>query len=1141
MAGNWWKRKIGWRWTIAGSTAMIIAVAGIAWWMLGSRFYTDGQTIRVAGGDARLREFLWTEPAPLEHRTEGRQEYEPAISPDGQELLFVRGKPGENADIYVCRRRNVGWSAPVPLVGVNSKYDELGPCVSPDGRWLLFYSDRPGGLGQYDLWAAQRKDNGWGAPINLGASINGPFNDYGPSLSPDGARLFYASNRKAAAKAGGEAWRATIRQAEIGNYDLYSAELVDSETGIPAFKPAGELDSINTPYHEGSCAVSPAGDFLYFASNRPGGVGGFDLYRVRLYRGKVFGLAEVERLGGEINTPRNETDPHLADGGFRLYFSSDRDSDSVYRLYSAESREVYAFREPRELPAIGWAWWLLLIGLALLVPLLLLMRRIDPKRLSLLQRCLLASLLLHILLTLVLSVTQVTRDIIAFVAQRTGDQMTVNLSSGKEAEIALQVRSQVTTLATPAPPPAAMEQLQASRLAVAPPRPADVQTPQLELRPSVMEVRPPQLPLQAPAAIARSPVETPPLSPVAPAVKIEAPRPVTSAEPQLRPTTANPRELSPQAVAAVEGKAAPVSAEAGPVQVVVTSLAQPAEITPAELPAPQPIARQASVEVVSRPVEVAEPSRPRPLITSGPDAPRVAEAHVPSEQQATAMPSTQPSRIHVAIPGSEPGRQSMAQAAPVMPRAAPAAQPVVPEATVVAAAIEVASPVPAAPKVAAVELESPRVEAGEPRPLEALPMASSGPVSPMGRIDARVVPLPPTDLGRTILSPTVGAMPIQPAALSAISPDIGPGINPAPHWTGPMGVALPENLSQRSLEMRQRLLEELGGSTESEDAVSRALTYLSRQQEPDGRWTKIENSVRSGKRARDRHDSALTSLTTLAFLASDHTPNKEGPYQQTVVKALDHLLSLHKGDGDLRGGGDMYDQAITTIALAEAAIMTGDRRYREAAIAGARFITRAIDRQTGGWRYTPGQAGDTSVVGWQLMALRSAQHLGAPISAEVREHALRFLKNVSSGEHGMLARYQPGQPVLHSMTAEAAFCRTILGQRLTDGQVAEASNYILSNLPGKGDQNYYYWYYASLTLVQFRGEAWSQWNEHMRKELMRLQRRGGEDDGSWDYDKSRHGNRNGRVYSTAIAALTLEVYYRYLPAYARPTVGEPGR
>jgi hypothetical protein len=89
------------------------------WWLAGRRMYTDDRTILARASDTTVREVLWTKPQPPgELFNTDAQEYEPSVSPDGNELFFVRGKAGQNAEIFVSRRQNGRWQPPAPLTSV---------------------------------------------------------------------------------------------------------------------------------------------------------------------------------------------------------------------------------------------------------------------------------------------------------------------------------------------------------------------------------------------------------------------------------------------------------------------------------------------------------------------------------------------------------------------------------------------------------------------------------------------------------------------------------------------------------------------------------------------------------------------------------------------------------------------------------------------------------------------------------------------------------------------------------------------------------------------------------------------------------------------------------------------------------------
>ena len=115
------------------------------------------------------------------------------------------------------------------------------------------------------------------------------------------------------------------------------------------------------------------------------------------------------------------------------------------------------------------------------------------------------------------------------------------------------------------------------------------------------------------------------------------------------------------------------------------------------------------------------------------------------------------------------------------------------------------------------------------------------------------------------------------------------------------------------------------------------------------------------------------------------------------------------------------------------------------------------------------------------------------------------------------------------MTAEALFCRQLLQinrPRADD----EAAKYVLASRPGKSRANLYYWYYATLALHRHGGDSWRRWNDSLKPALLSRQSHTGQAAGSWPPD-TVWGPHGGRVYSTAMAALCLEVYYRYLPLY----------
>ena len=124
--------------------------------------------------------------------------------------------------------------------------------------------------------------------------------------------------------------------------------------------------------------------------------------------------------------------------------------------------------------------------------------------------------------------------------------------------------------------------------------------------------------------------------------------------------------------------------------------------------------------------------------------------------------------------------------------------------------------------------------------------------------------------------------------------------------------------------------------------------------------------------------SAATAFGLLPFLAAGQPQANNGPFQKTVATGIDWLVSHQKADGDLSADAEsqMYSHGMATIVLCEDYGVTQDKSRRRAAQKAIDFIEAAQNTKTGGWRYHPGEDGDTSVFGWQLTALKSAQMAG---------------------------------------------------------------------------------------------------------------------------------------------------------------------
>ena len=205
--------------------------------------------------------------------------------------------------------------------------------------------------------------------------------------------------------------------------------------------------------------------------------------------------------------------------------------------------------------------------------------------------------------------------------------------------------------------------------------------------------------------------------------------------------------------------------------------------------------------------------------------------------------------------------------------------------------------------------------------------------------------------------------------------------------------------------------------------------------------------------------------------------------------------------------------------------MTGDENLRSPAQKAVDFIVEAQHIE-GGWRYFPKQEGDTSVVGWQLMALQSAKMGGLQVPQETLELADHYLDTVGSNGGSQYA-YMHHQGPTPTMTAEGLLCRMYLGWNHDNPGLTRGVDFLAkSHLPSVNNRNIYYWYYGTQVFHHVGGDPWERWNLHMRKILVESQLAEGPNAGSWNPDGDHYGRAGGRIYQTSLSACTLEVYYR---------------
>lgn len=358
--------------------------------------------------------------------------------------------------------------------------------------------------------------------------------------------------------------------------------------------------------------------------------------------------------------------------------------------------------------------------------------------------------------------------------------------------------------------------------------------------------------------------------------------------------------------------------------------------------------------------------------------------------------------------------------------------------------------------------------------------------------------------------------------------------------------AVPDLYADRFADDLTELATERGGSSQTEAAVKAALAWLAANQSSNGGWDAAkfgagyERMVLGHNRqgAGARADTGITGLAILAFLGSGQS-HLHGAYRTEVAKGLEYLRQHQRADGSLFADAELYARtychSMATLAACEAYALTRDERLEPMCRAAVTYTLAMQHPTDGGWRYRRGDTGDTSQLGWVLMALKSAQLAGIHVPDVTWTRAERFLRRVKRGEYGGLAAYRPDGPASRTMTAEAWFCHQLLesdrGGTLNPLAIREAVHSLGQELPGASSRNLYYWYYATLALHNYQRNtpedtaSWPSWNHALTTVLIATQ----QSDGSWDAD-TVWGGYGGQVYTTALSALCLEVYYRYSPA-----------
>lgn len=413
--------------------------------------------------------------------------------------------------------------------------------------------------------------------------------------------------------------------------------------------------------------------------------------------------------------------------------------------------------------------------------------------------------------------------------------------------------------------------------------------------------------------------------------------------------------------------------------------------------------------------------------------------------------------------------------------------------------------------------------------------------------ESQVDPLstPSTEVSQMIEMPELTSVLLPPPAMSVDALEsnrLTESVMPSALLNGGALSQMATSLNSRSKASKSEMLERYGGTSESEKSVAMALKWIAEHQALNGGWTFAHSEICHGQCDGSGElafaTNAATAMAILPFLGAGQT-HMEGQYKETVHKGLSFLINRMKVTaGQLpegswhEPGGTMYSHALASIAVCEAYAMTRDPDLLQPAQLSLNYLIASQDPHGGGWRYAPRQPGDTSVVGWCVMALKSGRMGNLIVPDETFVGAKRFLDTVSTDKG---AYYGYDKPVAkingrRATTSVGLLCRMYMGWPKEHPGIQEGIKYLAKVGPNPDDL--YYSYYGTQVMRQYGGPDWEKWNAKLRDELIDSQVAQGHAAGSW-IPTDAHSEKGGRLYSTSLATMILEVYYRHMPLYSQ--------
>ena len=348
----------------------------------------------------------------------------------------------------------------------------------------------------------------------------------------------------------------------------------------------------------------------------------------------------------------------------------------------------------------------------------------------------------------------------------------------------------------------------------------------------------------------------------------------------------------------------------------------------------------------------------------------------------------------------------------------------------------------------------------------------------------------------------------------------------------------------RSNAASQKEMIKAGGGNPDEviRAVENACDWFKRHQMPDGGWS-FDCSQVPGcmgqcgvpkSKGHLKNRMAATALALLPMLGQGYTHTAKGAQGKYAPQIEMGLAFLSRQVIQKKGasGDGMYTQGLTGIALSEAFGMTKDERLLLPAQAAIDYIIMAQDPVGGGWGYSPRTPGDTSIVCWQVMALKSGIMSGLRVDPGFVPGLSNFLDSVQSDDGAGYGYRAPGDTA--ALTPAGLLCRMFSTWKKTNDALIRGAKKTFKRGPSR---DMYASYYATQVLFHLKKqlpEEWDSWQKQMSKMLLDSQITSGHMAGSF-LEGFEHGHAAevaGRIYVTSMATMTLEVYFKHgLPLY----------